>query len=222
MMCTLSFIKNYITNNLLWVEGKSLLVIIVGLGLLGYFIVSLFLYAALFLFLFCFYFFRNPKRTCKELLTDSSLLVCPADGRVVAIEQIDDSVYSQKIALFLSPLDVHVTRAPVTGKIIDVVYHEGEFAMAFLPKSSDLNERNDIVIQMHNGTLFKVRQIAGTIARVIVCWVKKDDQVIAGSCYGMIKFGSRVELFVPRSVTITIKVGQKVYGGQTVLGKVQS
>lgn len=222
MMRTLSLIKNYITNNLLWVEGKTLLVIIVGLGLFGYFVVSLFLYAALFLFLFSFYFFRNPERTCKEALTDSSLLVCPADGRVVAIEQINDSFYSQKIALFLSPLDVHVNRIPVSGKIIDVVYHEGEFAMAFLPKSSDLNERNDIIIQTHNGTLFKVRQIAGTIARVIVCWVKKDDQVTAGSLYGMIKFGSRVELFVPDSVTLTIKVGQKVYGGQTVLGKVQS
>ncbi len=217
-----SLIKNNFIHNLVWTEGRNILIVIFGLGLFGYFLAPWLIYLALFFFLFSFYFFRNPERICTQALADSSFLICPADGKVVAIEQVDDPVFTQKIAIFLSPFDVHVQWAPAAGQITEVLYHKGQFAMAFLPKSSELNERNDVIIKMNNGTLLKVRQISGTIARVIVCWVKKNELIKAGFKYGMIKFGSRVELFVPPSVTIELHVGQRVHGGQTIIGRVRA
>lgn len=211
----------FVTTNLLWSQGTFLLAILAGIVALGLFFRPL-LYGAVTVFLFFLFFFRNPTRICLEAKRDASVLVCPSDGKIVSIETLKDNVdFTHKIAIFLSPFDVHVTRSPIAAKITKILYHKGQFAMAFLPKSSDLNERNDVLLKTELGKKLKVRQIAGTLARVIVCWAHEDEELQAGELFGMIKFGSRVEVFLPESAVINVKKGQRVYGGETVLGRLQ-
>lgn len=202
-----------ILSNLLFTEGRVILAVIIGIALLGLFIHKSLLFIAIAAFLFSFYFFRNPERHCLEAEQDSSVLVCPADGRVVDIQP-------GKISIFLSPLDVHVNRVPCAGVIENITYKPGKFMMAFVPKSSELNERNDVTVVTPEGKKIIVRQIAGTIARKICWWVKEGDRLKTGETFGMIRFGSRVDLlFEPGSIALAIKEGEYVYGGQTVLGR---
>jgi len=210
----------WITSNLLWTQGFSILTIFVGLGCFSLLFYRRALYVVAVLFLCIFYFFRNPVRVCPEAQSDPHVLVCPSDGRVLYVEPSEYKDFVQKVAIFLSPLDVHVNWCPMGGQVSKVRYHKGTFKMAFLDKASELNEHNDIAIQSADGTTLKIRQIAGTIARVIACWVKQGQHVTRGQKYGMIKFGSRIEVFVPKGVEIAVKKGQVVYGGQTVLGRV--
>lgn len=212
---------SFFTNNLFWSQGSTLLFCLAVLTVFSYFWRPLFFVAAL-LFLFCLYFFRNPERVCLEAATNEHVLVCPADGKIVAIEQLPEhDQFGYKIAIFLSPFDVHVTRCPIISRVQATEYRKGAFKMAFLPKSSELNEANDILLETTSGILIKVRQIAGTIARVIECWVREGDELTHGQTMGMIKFGSRVELFLPRTAVVTVQNGQRVYGGQTVIGMLQ-
>lgn len=211
----------WLTNNLLWTEGFSIIALLVGLGFLSFFFYRPALFPLAVLFCFCFFFFRNPVRVCPEAEQDARVLVCPSDGKVLYVEPCNEEDFVQKVAIFLSPLDVHVNWSPVSGQVETVAYRRGAFKMAFLDKSSDLNERNDVEFGNSDGTTIRVRQIAGTIARVIVCWVNEGDYVARGQKYGMIKFGSRIEVFVPRGVDIAVQKGQKVYGGQTVLGRIR-
>lgn len=213
---------DFITSNLIWTESLWLVILLAAVALIGWFIARPITYAALIGFLFCFYFFRNPERVCPEALVDDTVIVCPADGKVVDI-QYDPrggfKGYHQKISIFLSPLDIHVNWTPIAGAIKKIEYVPGQFTMAFLPKSSELNEHNDVVIMRKDGKSVLVRQIAGTVARRIVCWAKPEQEVSAGQKYGMIKFSSRVDLLLPEQAQLDIKVGQKVYGGKTVIGR---
>ena len=209
-----------IATNMLWTQGQEIIGFVLLIAVIGIWWRPAW-YAALALFLFSFYFFRNPERICRQALQDNTVLVSPSDGQVVDIQyDTDNSIegYAQKVAIFLSPLDVHVNWIPIDGTIAHVAYHPGTFTFAFLPKSSILNERNDIIIRRPNDQTFVVRQIAGTIARRLCCWVHTGDTVTTGQRYGMIKFGSRVELLLPANVTLAVGLGQKVVGGQTVLG----
>ncbi len=211
---------NTIKQNLLWTEGRSILPVIIILLVSGIIIHSIFFYSGILLLLFSFYFFRNPRRIASY--KDTSLVFSPADGRVVDIRIVTDSSlegFSKKISIFLSPLDVHVNWIPSTGTIEEITYRPGTFTMAFVPKSSDLNERNDIRIRCFNGKTIIVRQIAGTIARKICCWVKKNKSVQAGEKFGMIRFGSRVDILLPHEVALSCKIGDYVYGGKTILGR---
>lgn len=209
-------------NNLLWVHGKEIVIILAAVAAVGVLFFRPLAYLALVLFLFSFYFFRNPVRVCKESLHDNSIIICPADGKVVSVEPVlNDPYFTQKVAIFLSPLDVHVNWNPFSGTVQETKYHVGQFVCAFLPKSSELNERNDILFKNSSDTLVKVRQIAGTIARVIVCWVRVGEIVHAGDTFGMIKFGSRVEVFLPSNAKISVQESERVFGGTTVLGKLQ-
>jgi phosphatidylserine decarboxylase len=212
----------FFTRNLLWTEGLVIIGALALVGLIGLYYRPL-LYTSFLGFMFCLFFFRNPERFCPEALQDQSVLICPSDGKVLAIEKLENNEqFAYKVAIFLSPLDVHVNWLPALGIIKEVVYHQGAFAMAFLPKSSELNERNDVLLQTQTGKLILVRQIAGTIARTIVCWVKPGDIINqTGKLFGMIKFGSRIEIFLPQDAVIDVTEGQRVYGGQTVLGKLQ-
>ncbi|MFS8507417.1 MAG: phosphatidylserine decarboxylase [Candidatus Babeliales bacterium] len=212
----------FFTRNLLWTEGLVIIGALALVGLIGLYCRPL-LYTSFLGFIFCLFFFRNPERFCPEALQDKSVLICPSDGKVLAIEKLENNEqFAYKVAIFLSPLDVHVNWLPTLGIIKEVVYHQGAFAMAFLPKSSELNERNDVLLQTQTGKLILVRQIAGTIARTIVCWVKPGDIINqTGKLFGMIKFGSRIEIFLPQDAVIDVTEGQRVYGGQTVLGRLQ-
>lgn len=180
-------------------------------------------YAGILFFIGCLFFFRNPERVCRVALQDDSLIISPADGKIISIEQLaapTEHGFTQKIAIFLSPLDVHVQRACCVGLVKLITYHEGTFMPAWLPKSSIHNERNDLLMvdEEKNRTIM-IRQIAGSMARSIICWVSRGVILQQGNAYGMICFGSRVELFLPHGVTIYGEVGDRIYGGHTVIGR---
>lgn len=213
----------WLTNNLLFTEGKQILVVLVTLGLVGLLRYRWLTVLAVALLFFSFYFFRNPVRVCAQAIDNDNILICPADGKIVDIyyaHNNDLQGYAQRVSIFLSPLDAHVNWLPMAGTIEKVEYKEGSFSLAFLPKSSALNERNDIVIRKGNKQIL-VRQIAGTIARRICCWVHKGQWVNAGDKFGMIRFGSRVDVLLPANVMLAVGMGQHVYGGYTVLGSWQ-
>ncbi|MCK5632329.1 phosphatidylserine decarboxylase family protein [bacterium] len=208
--------------NLLWTQGVSIFFVILALGVIGFIFFRPIFYIALGLFIFSVWFFRNPERMCPQAAGDASILVCPADGKVVDIQySADQSLegYAQKVSIFLSPLDVHVNWTPMAGIVKKVQYRLGTFKIAYLPKSSEFNERNDLHLQSTDGKTIIVRQIAGSVARRICCWVKEGQNVGFGQKYGMIRFGSRVDILLPRNVELSIGVGQRVYGGETVLGR---
>ena len=173
----------------------------------------------LLLFLFNFYFFRDPQR---KIPTGSDLILSPADGKVVMIEEIEEPYYLKakvkRVSIFLSVFDVHVNRIPVTGKVTFLKYIEGKFLVAFTDKASEENEQSLIGIEHAKGkVLFK--QIAGIIARRIVYHLHTGDQVTAGERFGMIKYGSRVDVFFPKNTTIRVNLNDTVKGGETVIGE---
>lgn len=213
-------IFDFIISNLIWTEGIYILLGTIVVGLILYKLYKPLSLLAVGFFLFSFYFFRNPVRFCPAT-ADPKVLVCPADGHVVAIEQIEDPTlgHVQKISIFLSPLDVHVQWTPIAGTIEQVQYRPGKFIVAYAPKSSDINERNDIVINTIDNQKIIVRQIAGIVARRIVCWVHGGENLPACSKYGMIRFGSRVDTLLPLDAQINVQMNQFVEGGKTVLGR---
>jgi phosphatidylserine decarboxylase len=169
-----------------------------------------------FLGLFVFYFFRDPER---EIPAELGSVVSPADGHVVAIvDEALDSTMGRRISIFLSIWDVHVQRAPVAGRIANVVYRPGKFMGAFRTAASNENEQNVIYIHTPQGQLV-FKQIAGAIARRVLCWKSEGEMVALGERVGMIRFGSRVDIWLPMEAQITVKQGQMVYGGESVLAK---
>lgn len=175
-----------------------------------------FLYVAAFLFvvtLFMAFFFRDPKRVPPS---DPDVVVSPADGRVTRVEHSDSG---NVISIFLSPLDVHINRSPIPGKIVDMIYSPGKFLMATNEKASLVNEQNALTIQGEKITVV-CKQIAGILARRVVCWKRKGDNLGLGERFGMIKFSSRTDVLLPTNVQITVKEGQRVRGGTTVIGRI--
>ncbi len=181
--------------------------------------VLLFLLCAFFLILFLI-FFRNPPRLHQTPHRD--MILSPADGKVVVIEKTTENEFlkseSIQISVFMSPLNVHSNRSPVDGEVVFQKYHSGKYLVAWHPKSSELNERNTVVIR-HDEKNIVVRQIAGKVARKIVSYVKEKDKLKQGQEFGFIKFGSRVDVFIPTDSEITVKIGDIVQGGVTELGR---
>ena len=168
---------------------------------------------------FMAFFFRDPKRNCP---TDDRLVVSPADGRVVAAARVDDRVDDSptQISIFLSPLDVHINRAPISGEIVDVAYKPGAFHIASRDIASVENEQNVVTVRGARLTIV-FRQIAGVIARRIVLWKKKGDRVAMGERVGIMKFSSRMDVILPAEVEVLVKKGDKVVGGVSVLGRLR-
>ena len=164
------------------------------------------------------YFFRDPHR---EVIVDPNAVVAPADGRVTRIQQLaPEQVDSPTlISIFLSPLDVHINRSPILGKITDVVYSPGKFLMATNEQASLVNEQNILTIQGEKATVV-CKQIAGILARRVVCWKKKGDNLELGERFGLIKFSSRTDVILPSNVTVTVSKGDRVSGGTTVIGRI--
>ena len=167
--------------------------------------------------LFMAFFFRDPKR---EPPNDPDVVVSPADGRITRIESAAGQANSPTlISIFLSPLDVHINRAPIPGKIIDVVYSPGKFLMATNENASAVNEQNALTIQGEKITVV-CKQIAGILARRIVCWKHAGDRLNLGERFGMIKFSSRTDVLLPANVKVTVAEGDRVRGGITVIGRI--
>ncbi len=161
---------------------------------------------------FCLYFFRDPERT----VPSGDVIVSPADGKVVAVRELDAG--ETRISIFLNIFDVHVNRTPIPGKITEIAYHKGEFLVASHEAASSENEQNTLVVE-GRGTRVVCRQIAGLIARRIVCYKHAGDSVSAGERIGYIKFGSRVDVFFGREWRATVKPGDRVAGGTSILAK---
>lgn len=163
------------------------------------------------------YFFRHPKRLT---FPDSQYVIAPADGKVVVIEDVEEPEYfndmRKQVSIFMSPTNVHVNRYPISGTVKYMRYHPGKYLVAWHPKSSTKNERNTIVIEDEGGEVM-VRQIAGAVARRIVHYQDVGDEVVQGTELGFIKFGSRVDIFLPLDAQIEIDLHQKVKGGETVI-----
>ncbi|HYV11675.1 MAG TPA: phosphatidylserine decarboxylase family protein [Pyrinomonadaceae bacterium] len=168
----------------------------------------------LLLTLFMAFFFRDPKRVPPS---DPDVVVSPADGKVTRVERAGSD--STVVSIFLSPLDVHINRSPIPGKIVDVLYSPGKFLMATNEKASLVNEQNALTIQGEKITVV-CKQIAGILARRIVCWKAEGDSLGLGERFGMIKFSSRTDVLLPANVRVIVKEGDRVRGGTTVIGRI--
>jgi phosphatidylserine decarboxylase len=173
---------------------------------------------SVFVALFMAFFFRDPRR---EPPTDPNVVVAPADGKVTRVVALDENSERSPtlVSIFLSPLDVHINRAPIPGTIRDVVYSPGKFLMATNKNASIVNEQNVLTIQNDRITVV-CKQIAGILARRIVCWKKTGDDLTLGERFGLIKFSSSTDVVLPSNVSVTVSEGQRVRGGVTVIGRI--
>lgn len=162
-------------------------------------------------------FFRDPHRAPPG---EPGAVLAPADGRVVEAASTEDA--GGVVRIFLSPLDVHINRSPVDGRIAGVRHRKGRFLAAYKADASEVNEQNALEIETEAGERFRVVQIAGVLARRIVCWSKEGDSLRAGERFGLIQFGSRTDLYFPRGYDITAEPGQRVRGGETIVGRARS
>ena len=164
-------------------------------------------------------FFRIPKREC---VFEPNDIMCPADGKVVVIEEVEETEYFHdkriQISIFMSPMNVHANYHPISGIMKYVKYHKGLFLVAWHPKSSTDNERSTFVTEHASGQEVLFRQVAGAVARRICYYVEENQEVVTGTEYGFIKFGSRIDLFLPLGTPLNVKIGDKVQGKLTKIG----
>lgn len=208
-------------------EGKSTIILVFGLlALINLYFTQIHitplvlypLYAlSLGFMIFIVSFFRNPSRI---FTTDAKSIIAPADGTIVVIEEIVEpeilKIPCRQISIFMSPLNVHVNRYPCDGTVVESMYHPGKKLPAFNPKSSTLNERTTIVLDTAFGKIL-FRQIAGAVARRIVNYAQPGDKATQNEDFGFIKFGSRVDIFIPLNMQVKVNLDQTVRGGQTIL-----
>ncbi|PZR37852.1 MAG: phosphatidylserine decarboxylase family protein [Azospira oryzae] len=172
------------------------------------------------LYLVVLQFFRNP---IFEITKNEKQVIAPADGKVVVIEETEETEYlkskRKQISIFMSPVNVHVNRMPVAGTISYYRYHAGKYLVAWHPKSSTENERTTVVAKMKNGTEVLFRQIAGALARRIKCYVAEGQPLEQGQEFGFIKFGSRVDIYLPLDAKVSVKIGDITKGGRTVIAE---
>jgi phosphatidylserine decarboxylase len=169
-------------------------------------------------------FFRDPDRKIPE---DPLVIVSPADGKVVQVQEVVRKEVRgsyHQVSIFMSPLDVHVNRSPVTGIVERVTYNPGQFLPAFRDKASELNEQTTILLTVETPqgpTQVMVKQIAGMLARRVVCWLQSGEKITSGQRIGLIKFSSRVDLFIPSNIQIQVKIGDRVKAGESIIGRWQ-
>ncbi|NLV25011.1 MAG: phosphatidylserine decarboxylase family protein [Deltaproteobacteria bacterium] len=185
-------------------------------ALLGWSLLALLL---LILTLFTVYFFRNPERSTP---VETKAVISPADGKVVFVGEVKEDRFLKddalKISIFMSVFDVHVNRVPFSGKVVDMFYRKGEFLNASLDKASDLNEQSGILLETEKGKRLLVVQIAGLIARRIVSYPRIGDALTKGMRYGLIRFGSRVDIYLPKGTQAAVRTGDRAIGGETIIG----
>ncbi|WP_341657013.1 phosphatidylserine decarboxylase family protein [Blattabacterium cuenoti] len=206
--------------------GYTLIVILL-LVIFSFFLLSrlIFVFTSFFLiilYFFFIFFFRNPKRNFYEIHEKNynrEIIISPADGKILNVQRIFENEFLKKncicLSIFMSPFNVHVNRFPVSGKVIYVKYHPGKYMIAWITKSSLHNEHTTTVVETHKGKKILFRQIAGFLARRITIYARKNSMVKKGDEFGFIKFGSRVDVFLPLNSIILVKKGEKVTGGET-------
>ena len=186
----------------------------------AYIMQKVLLIISLMLYVIILQFFRSPVFTVAQ---NEKFVLAPADGKVVVIEETEEGEYlnskRRQISIFMSPVNVHVNRMPVGGSISYFKYHPGKYLVAWHPKSSSENERTTVVARMKDGTEILFRQVAGALARRIKCYVKEGATLDQGQEFGFIKFGSRVDIFLPLDAAINVNVGDSTKGGRTVIAK---
>ncbi len=169
--------------------------------------------------LFIAFFFRNPKRKIPSL---QNIILSPADGRIIHVGECEEDRFLKervlKVSIFMSLFNVHINRSPVSGKVIERSYHPGKFFVANAEKSSLLNEQNAFILETEDRLKIVLIQIAGFVARRIVCYAKAGDTLRMGEIFGMIRFGSRIDLYLPTEVKPVVRVGQHVKGGESIIG----
>jgi phosphatidylserine decarboxylase len=174
--------------------------------------------AALLVLIIVLQFFRNPKR---EIISNKNQILAPVDGKVVVIEEVFEKEYFKdqrlQVSIFMSPINVHVTRYAISGKVLFSKYHPGKFLVAWHPKASEENERTTIVLENESFGVILYRQIAGALAKRIVNYAEEGTYVEQGTDAGFIKFGSRVDLFLPIGTKVNLELGQKAIGGKTII-----
>ena len=201
-------------------EGLPFLVPIalltVFLGIMGWKLLTFF---GILITLFVVFFFRNPKRKIPSL---GNIILSPADGRIIYIGECEEERFLKqkalKVSIFMSLFDVHLNRTPASGKVLETKYHPGHFSVASREKSSLLNEQNAFVLETEDRFKILLVQIAGFVARRIVCYAKVGDILKKGEIFGMIRFGSRIDLYLPIDIKPIIRIGQHVKGGESIIG----
>jgi phosphatidylserine decarboxylase len=202
------------------IEGLPFLIpmvlLTVMLGILGW---KVWMSLGILLSLFIAYFFRNPKREIPNL---QNIILSPADGKVIHVGECEEDRFLKekalKVSIFMSLFDVHLNRAPVSGKVLEKKYLPGQFLVASVEKSSLLNEQNAMILETEDRIKILLIQIAGLVARRIVCYAKAGDLLRKGEIFGLIRFGSRVDLYLPPEVKPIVRVGQHVKGGESIIG----
>ncbi len=202
------------------IEGLPFLIpmvlLTVILGILGW---KVWMFLGILFSLFIAYFFRNPKR---EIPDFQNIVLSPADGRVIHVGECEEDRFLKekalKVSIFMSLFDVHLNRAPVSGKVLERNYLPGQFLVASAEKSSLLNEQNAMILETEDRFKILLIQIAGLVARRIVCYAKAGDLLRKGEIFGLIRFGSRVDLYLPPEVKPIVRVGQHVKGGESIIG----
>ena len=213
-------------------EGKTILIVLLVVLVATNFAVghwypdfeyfNLLVGSSLLLYILVLQFFRSPRVISLE---NENQVIAPADGKIVVIENVLEKEYLNEnriqISIFMSPLNAHVNRNPVSGIVKYFKYHPGQYLVAWHPKSSEKNERTTMVLELQNGLEILVRQIAGAMARRIKWYIEEGEQVTQGKEFGFIKFGSRVDVFVPLNSNVVVKIGDKTRAGKTVLAELR-
>lgn len=219
-------LTRYGTSNILILLFSSLCLIVTSYYINTQWLSIILKFLSVILILFTFWFFRDPNRIIsKDVLNDESIIISPADGKIVAIEEEFEKHYlktdSIRISIFLSPLDVHVNRSPVSGQVKFYEYFQGDYLVAFHPKSSELNEHSRIGVENNFGKVF-FKQIVGFLARRIVCELNVGNRVNSGDKFGMMKFGSRMDVAIATNSEILVKLGDRVVAGETIIAKLSN
>jgi phosphatidylserine decarboxylase len=210
-------------NSIIAKEGFPFIVPLLALTVLLVFLGQTWLSILFFLItVFVTWFFRNPERQSPE---EARIIVSPADGKVIRIEDVIEKNFlngpSKKVSIFMNVFNVHVNRIPYSGTVDVIHYHEGRFFSANLDKASSLNEKNSILISTEDGKKILTEQIAGLVARRIECWIEAGMNVTRGERFGLIRFGSRLDVFLPVDTQISVSIGDRVKAGESPIGWLQ-
>jgi phosphatidylserine decarboxylase len=213
----------YGTDNIIFLLFVAIVLILIGYVIHYKWLSILFYILGIMLTMFTLWFFRDPDRNIPEKIKiHDNIILSPADGKVISIEEVTENVFLKskaiKISIFLSPLDVHVNRIPISGIIKYFKYNPGDYLIASYPKSSEKNEQTHIGIETKYGKVF-FKQITGILARRLVWDIKEGDTVHAGNRFGMMKFGSRIDIMLDSSTEINVKLGSKVRGGESEIAR---